>query len=87
MHKSSMQNNMEDNTSLNIGPTLYSPVESPSCHNSFSLDLDHHKNKWSHHRSILYGCDRSPEMHALKIGTEIPNLKQHNWYMELIWKF
>ena len=57
------------------------------CHNGFSLDLDDHKNKWSRHRSFLYGCDQSPEMHVLKLGTEIPNLKQHNWSTELIWKF
>ena len=65
--KSSMRNNVEDNTSLNIGPTLYiSPVESPSCHNGFPLDLDDHKNKWSRHWSFLYGCDRSPDSHDSK---------------------
>ena len=50
----------------------------------FLFDLDDHKNKWSRHRSFLYGCDRSPKMHVLKLGTEIPNLKQHNWSMKLI---
>ena len=64
-----------------------SPVESPSYHNGFPLDLDDHKIKWSHHRSFLYRCDRSPGMHVLKLGTEIPNLKQRNWSTELIWKF
>ena len=37
------------------------------------------KVKWSRHRSFLYGCDRSPWMHVLKLGTEIPNLKQNHW--------
>ena len=37
------------------------------------------KVKWSLHRSFLYGCDRSPGMHVLKLGTEIPNLKQNDW--------
>ena len=50
----------------------------------FRYDLDDHKNKWSRHRSFLYGCDRSPGIHVLKLGTEIPNLKQHNWSTELI---
>ena len=57
------------------------------CHNDFVLDLDDHKNKWSRHRSFLYGCDRSPGIHVLKLGTEILNLKQHDWSTELIWKF
>ena len=43
------------------------------CHNGFPLDLDDHKNKWSRHRSFLYGCDRSPGAYVLKLGTEIPN--------------
>ena len=55
------------------------------CHNGFSLNLDDHKIKWSHHRSFLYGCDRSPEMHVLKLGTEIPNLKQYNWSTTKVW--
>ena len=33
------------------------------------------KIKWSRHRSFLYGCDRSPEIHVFKLGTKIPNLK------------
>ena len=37
------------------------------------------KVKWSRHRSFLYGCDRSPGMHVLKLGIEIPNLKQNDW--------
>ena len=49
------------------------------CHNGFPLDLDDHKNKRSRHRSFLYGCDRSPEVHVLKLGIEIPNLRQYNW--------
>ena len=43
------------------------------CHNGFSFDLDDHKNKWSRHRSFLYGCDRSPGTYVSKLGTEIPN--------------
>ena len=31
------------------------------------------KIKWSRHRSILYGCDRSPGVHVLKLGFE-------NWF-------
>ena len=70
-----MLNNMEDNTSLNIGPTLYmSPVELSSCHNDFPLDLDDHEIERSRHRSFLYGCDRPPGVHVLKLGTKIPNL-------------
>ena len=36
--------------------------------NLFPLDLDDHENKWSRHRSFLYGCDRSPEIQFLKLG-------------------
>ena len=76
----SIQITKEDNTWLNIGLTLYnSLVELLSSHNGFPLNLDDHKNKWSHHRSFLYGCNRSPVMHVLKLGTEIPNLKQNDW--------
>ena len=82
-----MRNNMEENTSLNIGQALYSPTESPSCHNGFPLDLEDHENKWSCHRSFLYGCDRSLEVYVLKLGIEIPNLKQHDWSTKLVWKF
>ena len=53
----------------------------------FPLDLDNHKNKWSRHRSFLYRCDRPPGMHVLKLVTEIPNLKQHDWSAKLIRKF
>ena len=49
------------------------------CHNGFLLDLDDHKNKWSLHRSFLYGCDRSLGVYVLKLGIRIPNLKQRNW--------
>ena len=45
------------------------------CHNGFLLDWDDHKIKWSPHRSFLYECDRSPGVHVLKLGIEIPNLK------------
>ena len=62
-------------------------MESPSCHNGFSLDLDDHKNKWIRHHSFLYRCDRSPVMHVLKLGIEILNLKQNDWSLESIWKF
>ena len=64
-----------------------SPVESPSYHNGFPLDLDDHKNEWSRHQSFLYGCDRSPGMHVIKLGIEIPNLKQKDWSTKLIQKF
>ena len=50
-----------------------------TCHNGFPLDLDDHKNKRSRHRPFLYGCDRSPRMHVLKLGTEIPNHERHYW--------
>ena len=53
------------------------------CHNGFPFDLNDHKNKWSHHRSFLYGYDRPPEMHVLKLGTEILNLN-HDWSAKLI---
>ena len=39
------------------------------------------KIKWNCHRSFLYGCDRSSGSRVFKLGTEIPNLKQHNWSM------
>ena len=55
--------------------SLLSPVESPSWHNSFPPRLRMTtKIKWNRHRSFLYGCDRSPEVHVLKLGIEIPNL-------------
>ena len=66
---------------------LSSLEESPIYHNGFSLDLDDHKNKWSRHRSFLYGCDRSPEMYVLKLGIKILHLKQNEWSTKLIWKF
>ena len=79
---------IEDNIWQNIGLTLYkSSVESRSYHNGFSLNMDNHKNKKSRHRSFLYGCDRSSGVHVLKLGIEIPNLKQHNWSTELVRKF
>ena len=58
-----------------------------NCHNGFPLDLDDHKNKWSRHRSFLYGCDRSPGMHVLKLGTKIPNIKQNDWSTIKVWDF
>ena len=80
-----MRNNMEDrHISKQVARPSKSPVESPSCHNGFSLDLDDHKNKWSRHRSFLYGCDRSPKVHVLELGIEIPNLKQNNLSMKLV---
>ena len=57
------------------------------CHNGFPLDLDDHKIKRSRHRSFLYGCDWSLGMHVLKLGIEIPNLKQNDWSTKLIWRF
>ena len=41
------------------------------------------KIKWSRHRSFLYGCDRSLEVCVIKLGIEIPNLKQHDWIAKL----
>ena len=42
------------------------------------------KIKWSRHRSFLYECDRSPGVHVLKLGIEIPNLNNitglQNWF-------
>ena len=49
-------------------------MDKGQCHNGFPFDLKDHKNKWSRHRSFLYGCDRSLEMHVLKLATEIHNL-------------
>ena len=31
---------------------------------------------------FLYGCDRSPGMHVFKLRTEIPNLKQNDWFRD-----
>ena len=45
------------------------------------------KIKWSRRRSFLYGCDRSPEVHVIKLGIMIPNLKQNDWSTKMIWKF
>ena len=44
-------------------------------------DLNDHKNNMESPPIFLYGCDRSPDIHVFKLGTEIPNLKQHNWSM------
>ena len=71
----------------NFQNLVKSKLQSQIYHNGFSLDLEDHKNKWSHHRSFMYGCDRLPEMHVLKLGTEILNLKQHDWSTKMIWKF
>ena len=57
------------------------------CHNGFPFDLNDHKNKWNRYRSFLYGYDQSPRKHILKLGIEIPNLKQNDWSVKLIWKF
>ena len=43
--KSSIQITMEDNIWLSLVWLSKSPMESPSYHNSFPLDLDNHKNK------------------------------------------
>ena len=51
-------------------------TDNDKCHNGFPLDLDDLKNKWSRHRSFLYGCDRSPKMRVLKLEIEIPNLDE-----------
>ena len=70
MDKLRMQvKNMSNNTQPIVGSTLHLPVESSSCHNGFSLDLDNRENKWSRHRSFLYGCDRSSGWHGSKLGS------------------
>ena len=75
--KLGIQITMEDNTWLNIRLTLFgSQWSRQAIITGFSLDLDNHKNKCSHHRSFLHECDRSPEMHVLKLGIEIPNFKK-----------
>ena len=56
------------------------------CHNGFPLDLDDLKNTWSRHRSFLYACDRSPGIHFLKLGIEIPNLKRNAWSAKMDFK-
>ena len=40
--------------------------------------------KWSRHRSFLYEYDLSHGVRVLKLGIEIPNLKQHNWLTKLV---
>ena len=58
------------------------------CHNGFPSRLGWPQtNQWSRHQSFLYGCDRSPKVHVLKLGIEIPNLKQYDWSTKLIWEF
>ena len=56
---------------------FYGPFKSVSlCHNDFPPRLGRPQIiQWSRHRSFLYGCDRSPEVHVLKLGIEIPNLR------------
>ena len=51
-----------------------SPVESPSCHNGFPLDLELEKIKRSRHRSFLR-CDRTPEKFVHKLDFWNSNLK------------
>ena len=77
--KSSMRNVKDKHIFKNWLDPLFSPAESPSCHNGFPLDLDDHKTKWSRHRSFLYECDQSPGMHVFKLGSENPNLRQMDW--------
>ena len=62
------------------GSGCRSGVTEPLCHNGFSLDSDDYKNKWSRHRSFLYGFDRSPGTYVLKLRIEIPNQKRHDWF-------
>ena len=79
---------------LIVGSFIYSTLNKylTCCYNIIVItvsrhDLDDHKNKWSRHQSFLYGCDRSLGVHVFKLEIEIPNLKQHNWFTKLIWKF
>ena len=70
----SMQITIKDNIWLSIGLTLLiSPVESPSYHNGFPLDLEDHKNQNGVATDFSVRCDRSPGAYVLKLGTEIPN--------------
>ena len=70
----------EDNIWHNIGLTLKTAQWSHQAVVTVSRSIwKTTKIKWSRHRSFLYGCDRSPEIHVLKLGTKISNLKQHNW--------
>ena len=51
----------------------------------FRHDLVDHKNKYGVATDLfLYRCDRSPGVHVLKLGIEIPNLKQHNWSTKIV---
>ena len=55
-----------------------SPVESPSCHNGFPLDLEDHKNQMELPPIFSVRVWSVIRRHVLKLGIEIPNLKQHN---------
>ena len=55
--------------------SLNSPVESPSCHNRFPLDLDDHKHKNGVATDLFYtGVIGHPGSMFFKLGIEIPNL-------------
>ena len=69
-----MQSNMEDNIWL----IKWLDPLSPQWSRQAVITISHStwmttKHEWSGHRSILYGCDRSPEIHILKLEIEIPN--------------
>ena len=55
------------------------------CHNGFPLDLDDHKNK--RESPPIFSVRVWSVTRVLKLGTEILNLKQHNWSTKLIWEF
>ena len=80
-NKLSMQPTNERQHMTRYWPNSLSPQWSRQAVITVSrYDLDDHKNKkWSRHRSFLYRCDRSSGIRVLKLGIEIPNLKQHNW--------
>ena len=65
--KLSMRNNLKDRhiSTYWLDP-LYILSGVIKRHSGFSLDLDDHKNKWSHHKYFLYGYDQSPDRHDSK---------------------
>ena len=69
---------MKDNIWLNIGLTLLSPVESPSCHNGFSLDSDDHKVKMESPPIFFVRIWSVTRDAYFELGTEIPNQKRHD---------
>ena len=83
----SMRNNMKDKHISKNWPDPLNPQWSRQAVITVSRSTwMTSKIKWSRHRSFLYRCDRSPGVHVLKLGTEIPNLKPNDWSTKS-WKF